>query len=331
MARPAPRSAACLAGIRPARRAATACVLGLLASALPACVSGAADEPGPPPAGPSCDPAYALEFQAWRTLREEQLRSPDGYLALSGLHWLREGNNVVGSDPASDVVLDEGRAPGRVGVLFLHDGEASLSVEPGATVTFQGRPVHHMALQTDAAGRSTELSLGELSFTLIDRGGRVALRVRDPRSAVLAAYAGTPSWPPQDAWRVPGRFLPDAVPRLIEVPNVLGGSYPEESQGTLLFELFGQVHDLVVTGRSGEDLFVVFGDDSNGEGSHLGGRFLRVAAPDELSRVVIDFNRAYNPPCAYSPYTTCPLPPPGNILPFAVTAGEMAVEPAAGP
>lgn len=111
----------------------------------------------------------------------------------------------------------------------------------------------------------------------------------------------------------------------MDVPNILGGSYQQECNGVLSFEVDGVPHELVVTGEGASGLNLIFGDASNGAGSYSGGRFLRVALPDDRGRTAIDFNRAYNPPCAYSPFTTCPLPPKGNVLPFAVTAGEQAL------
>ncbi|RKY21607.1 MAG: hypothetical protein DRQ55_03710 [Planctomycetota bacterium] len=272
---------------------------------------------------PACDPVYAEAFDAWRHERESGLRDPEGYLGLAGLYWLASGSNVVGCDPGSDVVLPEGRGPGRVGVISLSEGRAVLTVEPGVYVTHNGRPVTEMELSFNSA---TPCRVGQLSFHLIERGVRVGLRLRDPQSPVLAAYDGTEVWPPRDAWRVPARYVPSTIPRIVNIPNVLGSSYQEPELGRLEFELDGARHTLVVTGSGAESLFVIFGDESNGRGSYSGGRFLRVPPADDLGSTLIDFNRAYNPPCAYSPFTTCPLPPEGNLLPFAVTAGERAWE-----
>jgi uncharacterized protein (DUF1684 family) len=270
----------------------------------------------------ACDPEYAAEFADWRSTREASLRNPEGYLGLAGLSWLRDGSNVLGSDPTCDLVLPEGRAPARVGVITWREGRARFIVEPGVYVTTDGQAVADIDLQTDAGGRATVCRVGELSFQLIDRVGQVGLRLRDPQSPVLAEYQGTDTWAPRNAWRLNARFVPPAMPSIVAIPNVLGSSYEETAVGTLEFEVDGELHELTVTGRSGENLFVIFGDAGNGLGSYGGGRFLRVGAPDDLGRTVIDFNRSYNPPCAYSPYTTCPLPPEGNVLPFAVTAGE---------
>jgi hypothetical protein len=272
----------------------------------------------------ACDADYVADFADWRSSRESSLRDPEGYLGLAGLYWLRDGSNLVGSDPSCDLVLPEGRAPARVGVITWRQGRAHFSVEPGVYVTRDGQAVADTELRTDAGGRASVCRVGELSFQLIDRAGQVGLRLRDPESPVLSAYAGTETWAPRDAWRLNARFVPPSMPSIVSVPNVLGSSYEETAVGTLEFELDGELHDLIVTGRSGENLFVIFGDAGNGLGSYTGGRFLRVAAPDDLGRTLIDFNRSYNPPCAYSPYTTCPLPPQGNVLPFAVTAGEKA-------
>lgn len=141
----------------------------------------------------SCNPAYVEEFQLWRRSREESLRSPDSYLGLSALLWLREGSNLLGSAAGSDLALAQGRAPARVGVIDLSDGRALLRVEPGVRVTFEGQAVAELMLQTDTDGAATRVYLGDLELHLIERGGRVGMRVRDPQSPILAAYESTPT------------------------------------------------------------------------------------------------------------------------------------------
>lgn len=150
------------------------------------------------------------------------------------------------------------------------------------------------------------------------------MRVRDPESPIRGAYQGTPTWEPDSAWLLQARFVADPTPQALVLPNVMGTTFEAERHGVLVFERGDQRHALIVSGRSDDMLVVIFSDLSNGNGSYAGGRFLEVPVPVEGEGTLIDFNRAYNPPCAYSPFTTCPLPPRGNQLPFEVRAGEQA-------
>ena len=268
---------------------------------------------------PAASPEFLADFADWRDEREFALQSPEGYLGLAGMYWLAPGEHVVGSGPDCDIELPAGRAPERVGTLTVRGETVSLAVDPGVRVMLNGKAVESAEL---TLGESQPLRVRDLSFWLIERAGQLGIRLRDPESPVLTSYQGTTTWPPRESWRVPARFKPYGVPRDVRVPNVLGSYYEQESSGVLQFTHGGREHSLTVTGGGSTSLFVIFGDASNGRGSYSGGRFLAVAMPDEDGMTTLDFNRAYNPPCAYSPFTTCPLPPSGNELPFAVKAGE---------
>ena len=274
----------------------------------------------PPPTGP--DPAYEAESQAWRSEREENLQREDGWLTLAGLYWLEEGDNRFGSSPDNDLVFPDS-APAQIGAFHLENGQVTVAVEPGAGVTHEGQPVTEMALdaETDDGGQPTVLELGSLSFYAIERAGRLGVRLKDRDSSALASFSGLDYFPIDPAWRIQARFEPYDPPRTIRVPNIIGTEFDESCPGALVFTLEGETFRLEPTGEAGGDLFLVFGDASNGHQTYNGGRFLVVKAPQN-GTADLDFNRAYNPPCVFTPYATCPLPPRQNRLPVSVPAGE---------
>ncbi len=273
-------------------------------------------------AGPDgADEAYVEELGQWRQERHERLAKPDGWFSLVGLGWIEEGGNTVGSDPTSDVRLP-GSAPGRVGVLEKSDRRVELVVDPGVAVTVDGKPKQRAVLESDAEGEPTVVELGSIQLYLIDRGGRLGVRVKDSQSPALLAFDSIESYPVDSRWRIEARFVPYDPPRPIAVPSVLGTTSEEASPGAVEFRVAARDHRLdVLPGGDGE-YFIVFGDATNGPETYGGGRFLYAAAADEAGRVVLDFNKAYNPPCAFTPYATCPLPPRQNRLELAVRAGE---------
>lgn len=268
-------------------------------------------------------PPWLDGWQAWREAREAELSDPQAYLGLSGLIWLEPGLWNLGADPGADLLLPPSCGD-RVGQLTVSGGTVSLVASPGAVTDAAGRPVKTLRLREPGQAAGPEVRAGEVTLHVIERGGRLALRVADPASPVLAAYDETPAWPPRERWRVPACYVPEDEPQALAIPNVLGGHYEGQRHGRLIFELAGASHELQVTGRGADGLTVLFGDATNGRGSYAGGRTLLVPWDGSAQNVWLDFNRAENLPCAYSPYTTCPMPPEGNVLPVAVTAGEMA-------
>ncbi|MDX1632757.1 MAG: DUF1684 domain-containing protein, partial [Thermoanaerobaculia bacterium] len=264
--------------------------------------------------------ALRAEIRDWRADREARLREADGWLSLVGLEWLEPGRNLVGSHPAADVQFPE-KAPETVGWIEWREGMLTFEPAPEATVRLEGDPVvEEVELTTDAEGAPTELAAGSLRFYVIDRAGDLAVRIKDRESPLLAEFEGIDSYPVDLSWRIEGRF--DAVENEVEIPDILGRETVQRSPGRVIFEHGGREHELVaLEGGADGSLFLVFGDETNGEETYGGGRFL-YTEPPEGGRVVLDFNRAYNPPCVFTPYATCPLPPPQNRLPFPVTAGE---------
>jgi len=267
--------------------------------------------------------AHRAEWESWRSKRLESLRNPNSWLTLVGLFWLEEGENPFGSDPSNRIVFPAGKAPARMGSIQLRNGSVSVGVDPRVEVTHEGKNITQMKLQTDAGGAEpTILSSGTLAFYVIQRGRRLAVRVKDSESQARRTFNGIEAFPYDERLRVEARFEPYDPPRSIPVPNVLGAIELEKSPGALAFEWKGKTYRLDPVLEEGEtDLFVIFGDATNGEETYGGGRFL-YSKPAAGGKTTLDFNKAYNPPCVFTPYATCPLPPKQNRLPFRIEAGE---------
>ncbi len=264
------------------------------------------------------------DVEAWRAKRVASLKKEDGWLTLVGLFWLHEGQNAFGVDPKTNrIVFPEAKGGKALGSLDLSGGVVTLRAWPDAGLTVGGRPAATMALRSDAEGEPTLLRRGSVSFYLVRRGKRFGVRVKDSRSPALLAFHGIESYPIDLKWRFDARF--DAYPagKTIAVPNILGSIEQEKSPGAVVFRLGGREFRIDAVAESGtEDLFLIFGDQTNGIETYGGGRFLYAAPPDMNGRVVLDFNKAYNPPCVFTPYATCPLPPAQNRLGIRIEAGE---------
>lgn len=268
---------------------------------------------------------HRTEVERWRAQRAERLRRDDGWLTLVGLSWLEPGENRFGSGPGHRVALPEGTAPADLGSFDLKDGKVRVRVSPGADVTHEGRPVVEMVLQSDAAGSPTVLQHGSLKFHVIERSDRFGIRVKDSQARALREFTGMENFPIDPGWRLTARFEPYAPPRKITVPNVTGEPTQETVPGALVFEKGGKSFRLEPVAEEGsEELFIIFGDATNGHETYGAGRFLYAPQPDTAGLVTLDFNRAYNPPCVFTPYATCPLPPPQNKLAMRIEAGEKA-------
>jgi uncharacterized protein (DUF1684 family) len=261
------------------------------------------------------------ETRAWHQKRIANLTSDDGWLTLVGLHWLKEGDNDFGSSAENECVFPAG-TPDRIGTLTRKGGKVTLSVAPGVTLTRSGQPFTGGELRADTDGTPDVLSLGTLRFFVIRRGERVGIRVKDSEAEARKKFHGIPTYPVSAAWRIEARFEPATTPRKLAVPTVLGTVDEMDSPGTAVFTVNGQEYRLDVSQEEGDsELFIIFADQTNRAETYGAGRFLTANLPKD-GKVVLDFNRAHNPPCAFSPYATCPLPPPQNRLKLRVEAGE---------
>ncbi|WP_223638917.1 DUF1684 domain-containing protein [Corallococcus sp. EGB] len=260
--------------------------------------------------------------QAWHAERLQRLTSPDGWLTLVGLTWLKEGEQTAGSAPDSEVPLPA-PAPSKAGTFVRHGDTVSFQPAPGAAFTLEGKPFAGGALKTDEKGAPDVVRLEGVSFQIIRRQDRLGVRVKDSEAAARKQFHGIPTYPASEAWKVEARLVPDEKPRTLSVPTVLGYAEEMKSAGTLVFTVAGKEYRLMPVLEEGSDeLFIIFGDETNRDTTYGAGRFLGAPLPDKDGRVVLDFNRAYNPPCAFTRFATCPLPPRGNRLAVRVEAGE---------
>jgi uncharacterized protein (DUF1684 family) len=267
------------------------------------------------------------EAAVWadRERRLEWLRRPEGWLTLVGLTWLHDGDNRVGAGSEADVVLPATDLPALAGTVVVRGGDASFVPALEAGVTHDGEPLAGaLALVDDLDGEPTRLALGTLRFHLIRRGDRLGIRVRDRAAPALAAFRGIEYFPIDASWRITARF--ERTPgRTISVPDVTGEVLDEPSPGSVVFERDGHEQRLDALQDTDDGaLFLVFGDATNGRETYGGGRFLYTDAPSADGSVVADFNLAYNPPCVFSPFATCPLPWAQNRLAVRIEAGERA-------
>jgi uncharacterized protein (DUF1684 family) len=286
-----------------------------------AIAAGCSPAAPPPPAPP--DPQHVKEVEEWRAKRDARLRAEDGWLTLVGLAWLKEGPNGFGSAPDSAVVLPASAAP-HAGTLVVAGETVTLQPEPGAGVQVDGKDATTAVLVSDKDGAEpTVVHVGSVSFYVIVREGKLAVRVKDSASPVLKGFTGMEYFPIDPKWRVTARFEPYSPEKTIPVPNVFGRLEDSKSPGALVFEVDGKSYRLDPVWEEGTtDLFIIFGDQTNGHETYGAGRFLYAhpAGPDGTT--VVDFNKSYNPPCVFTPYATCPLPPPQNKLAVRVLAGE---------
>lgn len=320
-----------LAGRSPGRRRFAPWVIVQLAAALAGgCGRGELDaRAAPDPAWP--DDAYLADHQAWRAQRLAGLTGEDGWLSLVGLHWLEPGTSRFGTGAENDIVLPQAASltglPETLGQLRITDGRVRLEVAPGVAIAVDGVASTAADLTPTAPDEAPVVTLGSLAFFVIARGEHMALRVRDRASPARSQLGEIETFPLARRWLVEGRFEAYAEPRSIAVPNITPFDYPEVSPGVVIVELAGlQYRLLAVAQNAAERLFLIVGDQTNGKSTYGGGRYLYTDPPDSEGRVVVDFNRLYNPPCVFTPYATCPLPPEQNRLPLTIEAGEMTHE-----
>lgn len=264
-----------------------------------------------------------------RERREAGLRDPMGWLTLVGLHWLQPGDTRFGrSDASNELVLQaqEGTVPGHAGTLHLA-ADRSVTVDPAEGVELQTANGAVVAAGTelvdDENGEPTILALGSLRLYVIHRGeGRAAIRVKDVAARTLRDFNGLDYFAPDPAWRLVARFLAANPGETVKVPDIVGDVLDEPTPGSVELTLDGQPHRLRALEAQPGHLWLIFGDTTNGRETYGGGRFLVTGPVQPDDSVEIDFNLAYNPPCVFSPYATCPLPPEGNRLSVRVEAGE---------
>jgi hypothetical protein len=274
-------------------------------------------------AGAGPEDAYRAEILKWRETREANLKKEGGWLSVTGLFWLKEGPNTFGAAADNDFVLPEGASPAQAGSFELRGEMVLVGLRPGVDATVDGQPAAGRELRPDTTGTPDVLALGRLRMHVLRRGERFAIRLKDPESAARKNFTGLAWFEVQEAARVRARFVPYEKPKMIRVPNILGQSSDMPSPGFCSFPWGGKEIRLegVFEEADATELFFIFRDSTSGKETYPAGRFLYSALPRD-GEVTLDFNKAYNPPCAFTAFATCPLPPPQNWMPVAMAAGE---------
>lgn len=264
---------------------------------------------------------YDAEIRQWRADRLARLKGPDGYLNLAGLFWLQQGTSTLGSAADNDIVLPASAAE-HVGVLSVSAAGVVLDVASGVEVYARDVPVNSIFVADDTTENPVTIRHGSLAWTIIKRDERFALRLRDFEHPAIAAFPPIEYFPIDSKLRVAAKLRRFEEPKIMQVGTVIEGlGWEPESPGVVEFELDDKLLQLEAY-ASGDELFFVFGDQTSGRETYPAGRFLYAALPAEGDAVVLDFNRAYNPPCAFNDFATCPVASPQNRLPVRIEAGE---------
>jgi uncharacterized protein (DUF1684 family) len=271
---------------------------------------------------------HQKDVDTWYAKRLEDLTSHEGWLNLVGLYWLNDGINSFGSDENNDIVFPTGKIAGKAGYFMVKGNMVTLNTTKDAGITIYGQPVDNdvVVFHPDSARAMKQLHgpitrHGSLEWYIIRRDDRMGIRLRDLESDAVKSFTGIERYPVDYSWRVKATFEPATPGTTIDITNVLGQTTAQELAGTYVFELNGKHHRLSATG-TGKKLFVVFSDSTNGEETYPAGKFIYIDPPDSTGVAFIDFNKSYNPPCAFTDFATCPLPPKENILAAAIRAGE---------
>jgi uncharacterized protein (DUF1684 family) len=270
------------------------------------------------PAAESPDAAYMQAFEKWKADQTEDLKA--NWLPLTGLFWLKPGVNTFGSDAGNSMIFPKG--PGHAGEFDLEGKEVTVKLLPDAHATIAGRVATTAKLDPDTSGHVTRVEMGSLHFHVIVRGERVGIRVQDVDSQAARDFKGMMFFPLDLTYRVTATWVPSDGKTTVEIPNVLGDVTKTPVAGVLQFKVNGQALRLTPLGGDAQKgFFIVFNDLTAKGDTYPGGRFLDTP-PVVNGTVKLDFNRAYNPPCAVTPYATCPLAPKENRLAVAIPAGE---------
>lgn len=269
---------------------------------------------------PTAD-AHRAEIEKWQAERLARLQRPDGWLSLVGLHWIENGRSTVGSAEGNDIRLATG--PSRLGTIDSDGRIVTLTLADGVDAKIGDGGARSAPLASDATGAPTLVTFGSANLHVIERSGRLALRVKDAEAETRRHFKGLDYYPIDRGFRFDAKYVPHEPGRTIPIANIIGTLDPMPNPGQVVFEKDGREFRLEAVDEGDGQLFLIFADRTSGKETYGAGRFLYAAPPAPGSdTVVVDFNRAYNPPCVFTPHATCPLAPPENRLDLAITAGE---------
>jgi len=268
---------------------------------------------------------YIAQIKEWHNQRIVNLKKETGWLNLAGLYWLKNGENKFGSGKNNDIVFPEGKAPDTIGSLFLKDSIITISVKTDVKVISAGKQVSSLKLLNDQQNNTTILEYGSLRWFIIKRGTKYGIRLRDLEAPLVKSFQDINTYPINSDWKLEAKLEPFKLPMKIEVPNILGMTEEETSPGLLVFNKDGIEYKLLPV-EEGNKYFLIFADETSGKETYGAGRFLYADKVDSNGLTILDFNKAYNPPCAFTHFATCPLPPRQNHLKLSITAGEKKFE-----
>ena len=266
-------------------------------------------------------PEYFEEIKQWDQKRMERLKADDGWLNLVGRSWLKPGENKFGSAKDNDIVIESNKVPDYMGVFVFQDSTVTMKVNDGVEVLFNGNPVKEMVMIGDTKKEMTVFQHKSIKWNLMVRNELYGIRFRDLESEAVKNFKGIERFPVNEDWKITAEFKAFNPPKKMSVPNVLGQVDEELSPGAVVFKK-GEQNYSIQTIDAGDKLWLIFADGTSGEETYGGGRFLYTDKADSTGKVIVDFNKAYNPPCVLTKFATCPLPPKENYIKFRITAGE---------
>ncbi|MDA3779396.1 MAG: DUF1684 domain-containing protein [Bacteroidales bacterium] len=264
---------------------------------------------------------YVTSIKNWQVNRLESLKSKTGWLNLVGLYWLKEGENSFGSDSSNQIIFPL-ETPKNIGVITLHDSVIKIDINKSIDVFCNDEKISERIIKSDASGNASLMKIDSYAWFIIKRNGKYAIRLRNYKSELINQINEIPTFPIDKKWRIKAKFIEFAEKENISVPSILGYTSIEKSIGMLEFDINDKTYSLRPLINDDGSFFVIFADATSANETYGAGRFLGVDKPNEENLTYIDFNKAYNPPCAFTHFATCPLPPIDNILPIEIRAGE---------
>lgn len=271
---------------------------------------------------PEADPNYVKEINEWDAKRTSRLKADDGWLNLIGRFWLKPGENTFGTSKDNDIVIESSKLPEHIGSFLFIDTIVTFKANDGINVLYNNNPVKEIIMVDDQKKDMTVLQIGSIKFNLIIRDTLYGIRARDLNSELVKNFNGIERFPIDQSWDIKAKFEAYIPPKEIMVPNVLGQIDKENSPGAVVFDRDGKTYRIDAVDEGGDKLFLIFADQTSGDETYGGGRFMYVNKPDSTGIINLDFNKAYNPPCVFTKYATCPLPPLQNYLKLRIEAGE---------
>ncbi len=264
---------------------------------------------------------YKVEIDQWHAGRIESLKSANGWLNLAGLFWLKDGVSTFGSDESNDIVFPKDKIPAKAGLFLLQNGVVSMTALPDVDILSNEKPIKTGVIFHSDSTRQPKLSHGSLQWFIIKRDDQFGVRLRNLESTTVTEFHGIERYEVNPEFRTEAVLEVPSTPKRIDITNVLGQTTAQESPGTLVFTINEKEYRLDAL-LEDDELFVIFGDPTNENETYPSGRYVYAKKPGADGATILDFNKAYNPPCAFTPFATCPLPPSQNVLPIAITAGE---------